>query len=178
MDLNLLPSQAKFQAKKNQLMATVRKWSYVFGALWLGALVVVFAWWMLSGMQLKSSQKDYKKVLADYEGLSDGAVLSERLKYQAKLVGQVLNERFEYGEAIKKVSGLFSDRIKLNDVNLTEKNLFRLVGTTEGIKGSDEVEEKAAMINRGEVEGLESAEIRSLGWSSNFWDFELEVKSK
>jgi len=178
MDLNLLPSQAKFQAKKNQLMAMVKRWSYIFGVLWSLALATTFVWWKVSAINLASSQKDYKLILADYERASETAVLSERLKYQAKLVGQVLKDRFEYGESIARVSKLFSDRIRLKNVDLVSHNLFNVEGSADGIKGSDEVEEKIAMINRGEVEGLGSAELKFLVWSYNFWEFKMEVKSK
>ena len=77
MDLNLLPSQAKFQAKKNQLMVMVRRWNYIFGALWFIVLVTIFVWWKLAETKLESSQRNYKEFLANYEGLSEGAVMSE-----------------------------------------------------------------------------------------------------
>ena len=178
MDLNLLPSQAKFQAKKNKLKLRVKKINYVLGGVWFLSLVGVFGWWKMAMVKLEEGQVKYKQILNSYELLQEEVVLNERMKYQAKLVGQVLGRRFEYGESIKKVTELFSDGVKLEDVNLASLNLFELGGVAEGIKGSDEIEEKVAMVNRGEIEGLLSAEIKSLAWEYNFWEFGLEVKTK
>jgi len=88
LDLNLLPSQAKFQAKKIRLQKKINTFVWIFGGVWLGVVVVILVIWLVLKMGLESDKKKYGLVLNQYKLLADNAVVSERLKYRAKLVSQ------------------------------------------------------------------------------------------
>ena len=178
LSLNLLPSQAKFQANKIRLQKKVRGFVWIFGGVWLGVVVLVLTFWLIFKLGLESDKKEYMRVLAQYKTLSDSAIASEKLKYRAKLVGKVLEERFEYGESMRKISLLFSAGVNLENIELKERNHFELSGAAEGLAGIDEVEEKVEEIEAGRMDGFGSAKMLSLVLVGNVWDFKVEVKTE
>jgi len=178
LGLNLLPSQAKFQAKKIRLQKKINLFGWVFGGIWLGSVVVILIVWLVFKMRLESDKKKYALVLNQYESLADNAMVSERLKYRAKLVSQVLENRFEYGESMQRIGSLFSSEINLENIDLKSRNLFRLSGTTTSEAGINEVEEKVQKALSGELSGLVSMELLSLSLENGVWEFEVEVKTE
>ena len=178
LGLNLLPSQAKFQAKKIRLQKKINLFGWIFGGVWLVAVVVILAVWLVFKMRLESDKKKYSLVLNQYESLADNAVVSERLKYRAKLVSQVLENRFEYGESMQRIGSLFSSEINLDNIDLKSRNLFRLSGTTTSEVGINEVEEKVQEVPLGKFPGFVSIELLSLSLEGGVWEFEVEVKTE
>ena len=177
-NVNLLPSQAKFQANKIKLEKKVRVFVWIFGSVWLSAVFLILAFWLIFKLGLESSKKEYLRVLSQYKTLSGSAIISEKLKYRAKLVGKVLGERFEYGESMSRISSLFSSEVNLENIEIKEKNHFEISGTVKGIKGIDEAENKVALIESGQMEGFAFAKILSLVLTGHVWDFKMEVETK
>jgi len=178
LGLNLLPSQAKFQAKKIRLQKKVNYFVWIFSGVWLGAVVIVLVVWLVFKVRLESDKKKYGLVLNQYQLLAENAVISERLKYRAKLVSQVLESRFEYGESMEVIGSLFSSEINLENIDLESRNLFRLSGTTRGESGINEVEEKIEGVLEGRFPDLVSMELLALSLEGKVWEFEVEVKTK
>jgi len=176
--LNLLPNQAKFQAKKIRLQKKVNHFVWIFGGVWLGSVVVVLIIWMVFKIRLESDRKKYSLVLNQYQLLAENAVVSERLKYRAKLVSQVLESRFEYGESMQKIGSLFSSEINLDNIDLESRNLFRLTGNTRSEMGINEIEEKIQAALWGKFPGLVSMELLALSFENDVWEFEVEVKTE
>lgn len=177
--LNLLPSEAKFQAAKIKLRKKIYYFMAIFTSVWILTLVIVFLWLMVNKNLLTNSEKKYQKSLNEYKNLANNVVLSQKIKYQAKLVGKVLNQRFNYGESIKNVMGIFSNNVNIDSFEIKNKNKFTLVGTLTDGKFMDEVEDKLEKINNGEMEAFKLAKLSSIEVSpDNRWTFEMEVNLK
>jgi len=177
--LNLLPSEAKFQAVKIKLLKKIYLFMAIFAGCWVFLLIIIFAWLIVTKTLLTNAEKIYQKSLNEYKTLASNVVLTQKIKYQAKLVGKVLNERFEYGESIKNVNSIFSNNVNIDSFEIKDKNKFILTGILNDGKYMDEVEEKLAKINNGEIERFKSAKLSSIAvGSDNKWTFEMEVDLK
>jgi hypothetical protein len=124
MNLNLLPSQAKFQAERMRMEKLAKKILIIVAIVWVVAAVLIFAFWGGSGFVLGKEKDKYKKAVSSYLSLSDEVITSQLIKYRAKVLGKVLSDRFEYSTAFKKVSGLFGDQIKIAGFELRETSMF------------------------------------------------------
>ena len=95
--LNLLPSVAKFQAARVNLKKKIALAMMIFLGVWIFLIVGVFVWLGFNGLLLNKAKKQNDFALERYKTLVTNVVLSKKNKYQAKLVGKILKERFEYG---------------------------------------------------------------------------------
>jgi hypothetical protein len=174
-DLNLLPSVAKFQAAKIKLRKTIRLSMSLFLGVWVLFMVVVFVWLGMNNLLLNRAKKENTIALGNYKSLMTNVVLSKKNKYQAKLVGKVLSERFEYGVSINKITKMFSDNVNVENFEIKNKKQFILKGIL--IRGVNmlEVEEKVRDINLGLLDGFESAKLNSVNIVAGGWEFEMEV---
>jgi hypothetical protein len=111
-----------------------------------------------------------------YKTLVTNVVLSKKNKYQAKLVGQVLSERFEYGTLIQKITNLFSKNISMGDFSIKEKKAFIFKGSLNNGINISEVEEKIRDINLGNYPDFKSAKLNTIEVHSKDWTFEVEVE--
>ena len=179
MNLNLLPSQAKFQAAKIKLKSRVKLFVWIFSGVWAASVLIVFILLMLKNYNLGIAEKKLKTEQDQYKALSGDAVLSYQLKYQAKLVGKVLTDRFEYGKSIEKINSIFSSNVNLDKYKIINLKQFLLDGSTKEGRNIDEVEKTVKAINHGEMEDLESAKLNTvLVNNDNSWNFVMEVKLK
>ncbi|MFA5828205.1 MAG: hypothetical protein WC841_02505 [Candidatus Shapirobacteria bacterium] len=178
-DLNLLPSQAKFQAARIKVKSQVSRVMILISVLWVLGLVVVFLFWFLAKMALVADEKKYKKAVTDFQGISDAVLNSEQLKYRAKIVGEILNKRFEYGKAFQTVTTLFPSVINLDKYELKSQKIFSVSGVVPDWKEVDTLEEIVRDVNDGLSEGFMSAKLNSLVYSTEKgWTFDMEVKIK
>lgn len=178
MNLNLLPSQAKFQAARIKLKANIKKFLIILGAVWVSIILAVVVTWVVINTKVTNSNKKYSDVAKKYASLSQNVILSERLKYQAKLVGKILNERFEYSVPLKQVDSLFSSKITVDKFEIRDQSRFAISGSFSGNKNMDEIEDKAKQINSGLIDGFSGAKITTLTTAAGLWKFEMEVTIK
>lgn len=177
-DLNLLPSKAKFEAKRIALKKKINSFLWIFGGVWVLSLIVVLGIFFISQFVLKNYDKDYKRGFEQYKTLLGSMVVNQQVKYQAKVVSRVLDERFEYGSSIERVKSLFSEGIVIEDIQIGKKKEFKLSGRIVEGKLLDEVEEKVVAINQGKLEGLKEARLKSVEIGVNGWSFQMEVYSE
>lgn len=130
------------------------------------------------GFWLKRESKSFRSAVAAYEAMASEVVTSKQLKYRAKMVGQVLSDRFEYAATMKKMDGFFSDQVIIDNFELVDRDAFEVEGRTKTETGVDEVEQKVVDINAGLVEDFSGAELTSLGWEEGEWSFTMEVALK
>ncbi|MFA6185246.1 MAG: hypothetical protein WCT51_01675 [Candidatus Shapirobacteria bacterium] len=173
--LNLLPSVAKFQAAKIKLKKRINFGMSIFFGCWVLSVIVIFSWLWFCNYSLKKTENKNTTALNKYKSLATNVVLSKRNKYQAKLVGQVLKERFEYGSSIEKITNLFSENITLENFEIGNKKQFMLKGVMTNGKDISEVEEKVRDINLGLYPDFRLAKLNSISIGSNNWTFEMEV---
>jgi hypothetical protein len=178
MDLNLLPSSAKFQASKVKLQKSVRKIVIWIMAGWAVVAVIIFALTLVVKVRMAVAESQLKKAKDAYLAMSDNIITSQILKYRAKTVGQVLDSRFEYGKAFEEVNGLFPPEVTLSGFRLMSTGKFQLSATTDGGVNMDKVEAIVAGINSGQNPEFKSAKITSLSFKNNSWTFSLEVNLK
>jgi hypothetical protein len=173
--LNLLPSVAKFQAAKIKLKKGIGLGMGFFVGLWILLLLAVFGWLFFNNYSLKKAQSANSLVSNKYKTLATSVVLSKKNKYQAKIVGQVLNERFEYGTLIQEVTNLFSENVTLGDYQIKDKKQFLLKGNLVNGSNMDEIENKIKEINSGKYPDFSSAKLKTIMVTSTGWSFEMEV---
>lgn len=178
-DLNLLPSQAKFQAEKIHIKGIINNFLWIFSGLWVLLLVGVFLFEFISNLSLKKFNNDYQKVLGQYQSLVENMALNQKVKYQAKVVAKVLSDRFEYGESMKLVRGLFPPDIVIKNLGIVEVKKFQVDGFIQKGEALSDLEEIVDDINSGLVEGVSQVEIKDVSVDSNEgWKFILEVSLK
>lgn len=177
-DINLLPSQAKFQAKKIVLKSKINSFLWVFGGGWITLLIVVLGVFWISKLIVGQLDKKYQTSFNQYKNLLSSMVVNQQVKYQAKVVGQVLGERFEYGSSIDRVRSLFPESIKIEDVQIEDKEKIILKGTIVDGQQITELEQRIVSINNNEVEGFSRAILTNIQIRSGVWSFTMEVKLK
>jgi hypothetical protein len=177
LNINLLPSQAKFQADKIKLKKTIRHYEMMILGGWLFLLLGAFVLYFGSGVILSSSQKKYQQAVNVFQSNTEGIVLTQLLKYRAKALGQVLNERFEYAASFEKVGSIFSGKAKVSDFELNDKDKsFSMTVIVPDKEGVDYVEERVIEINKGKVEGVKKMTITGVSYQvGGDWSINLEV---
>ena len=177
MSLNLLPSQAKFQARKNKQIAIVKKTMTALIGVWLLGGIVVLIMNLVANQRLKNVASQYKSSLANFMTLSSDIQVSQQIKYEAKLVGASLESRFEYGKSFELIQSLFPEGIILNNYNLRDKGMFLIDGETQGRKNVNILEAIVNDINSGNKVGLSKCKIDSLSVNHDgVWRFAMEVE--
>ncbi|MCX6726605.1 MAG: hypothetical protein NTY75_02190 [Candidatus Shapirobacteria bacterium] len=177
MDLSLLPSQAKFQVDKLKWVKRNRLIIGVICGLWVTGLVVVILLNLVSRWQFDQADKKLTAATKDLTGMAGGVVNSQRLKYNAKLVGAVLDRRYEYGKAFKTVTTMFPDGVVLDKFDLKGVGAFSVDGRAieENIS---KVEKIMADINQGSDQRFSNMTLESLSEKEDIWSFSAEVKLK
>ena len=173
--LNLLPSVAKFQAAKIKLKKKISLFVGIFLGCWILFIIVVFVWLGVNNLLLERAKKENTIALKQYKTLVSSVVLSKKNKYQAKLVGKVLSERFEYGASINKITKIFSESIVLDNFEIKNKKQFILKCFLSEGSNMLEVEEKIRDINLGLYIDFKSAKLNSVKVDRDGWNFEMEV---
>lgn len=178
MNLNLLPSEAKFQATKNRLEKKVRMAMIVMAVVWIVAMIGVYGTSFVFGARLKVEETKRQKTLNDYGALSDSLIVNQTLKYKAKMVGKTLATRFEYGKAFETVNSLFPEGIKLDNFEMDPGGFFKVTGTTIGRENVDKLERLVETINSGGDARFVSIALTSLSVKSGEWKIGMEVTLK
>lgn len=176
-DLNLLPSVAKFQAAKIRLKKKIFLFMSIFLSVWIFFIVVIFVWLGVDNFLLTKAKKDNSVALNQYKSLITNVVLSKKNKYQAKIVGKVLSERFEYGVSFEKIMNIFSGDIILENFTMKDKKQFILSGKVDNGSKFIKVEEFVRDINLGLMADFKLAKLTSVGINTkdNSWTFGMEV---
>lgn len=179
LDLNLLPSSAKFQAERVKWRKGAKIYLWVLGILWLVLVAIVILWWVVVKYGLAGVEKKYQRVLASYKVLAGEAWENEKIKYKTKVVGEILVDRFEYGKTLRKIDELFpSQKIKIDNFELANKKKFLVKGKIDDGPNVDELEKRISEINQGESEVFSGAKLISLSVNGLVWSFEMEVDIK
>ncbi len=178
-DLNLLPSEAKFRAEKIRIQKIVNNFLWVFGGFWALILIGAIIISLMMQLSLKKITNDYEKEKNQYQTLAGSMVITQKIKYQAKVVSKVLADRFEYGKSMEMVRSLFSENITITNLEIGEKKVFTIFGTVIDGNNLPEVEVKVEDINHDLVDGFKSAKIINLSYDPiKSWQFQVEVKLK
>jgi len=176
LNLNLLPSQAKFQAAKMKLKAILRRYMMTALFIWLAIVTVVVILFFGSGLILNVQNKKYQQALSSYQSLSQDIILNQLLKYRAKVLGQVLKERFEYSSAFERINSIFSEKAKVSNFELNENKSFVIEVVAADKEAINYVESKVAEANEGGIEGIKKITMNSASFRvSGDWSVGMEV---
>lgn len=177
MALNLLPSQAKFRMFKMLWQKRLGLFSSVIITLFLSATFIIVVLLVFSIGKTKANQKSYDQLYLAYKGMSKELLTSQQLKYKAKMVAKVLNERPNYGTSITRVKKLFGDGFKTDDFEMKAADTFLIdLSTTDG-KQVDKLEAMARDVANKKVDGVATFKILSITWSNSIWRVSVEVKT-
>ncbi len=175
-DLNLLPSEAKFQAEKIHLKKILNNVMWALGGGWLILVIILLMVNLISQLNLNQLNKKLQQSAAQYKSLAGEMLINQTIKQQAKVVAMVLQQRFEYGSSMEKVKSIFSDKIVIDDLELGEAKKYKIQASVADPINFDEVETKVDDINMGKYKGVKSAELKNIEINRvKGWNFSLEV---
>lgn len=177
-NLNLLPSQAKFQAAKMKLEKTIHYYMSLIGILWITVIVVITVLFFGSNYILNIQIKKYNQALNGLQSLSSDIVVGQLLKYRAKVLGEVLKNRFEYSTAFEKINSLFGENVSVANFQLEDNNNFLITVKTAEKENVNHVEEVVENINLGKVDGVSKATIKEAVLLDSLWSIRMEVVLK
>lgn len=177
LDLNLLPSRAKFQAVKILWKNRANKFVIGLIGLWVMVALVTIGLAVYSQLRLKIANDQLKAAQASYASMADTVINSQKLKYKAKLVSQVLSERFEYSKVFQATKNFFPDNIKMVKFQLIQLSGVELEGETTG-DNIKTLETLIKRVNEGGSDVYQSAKINNLDWKDGTWQFKMEVTLK
>lgn len=178
MDLNLLPDMAKFQVEKIKFSKKTTSLVVSILTVWVMALTILMVFYWTSKISFSKTEAKYKILEDDYKKMSEDVVINQRLRQKAKLISQILEERFEYGETFARMKSLFGDEVMIESMELDDKYNFSLTGSVIGNDLMDMVEERVNDISDGLIDGFLRAEIVSVLVENDKWSFGLEVVLK
>jgi len=175
-DLNLLPSEAKFQAERMHLKKVINNVMWVMGGGWLILVIIVLGLNLLGQLNVNQLKKKHQKSADQYKSMAPDILVSQQIKYQAKVVATVLQKRFEYGSSMEKIKNLFSEKVVIDSFDLSGNRVYKIEANVPKLNDFDEVETKIDEINLGLVQGFKSAKLESLVIDKNgSWNFVMEV---
>jgi hypothetical protein len=178
-DLNLLPSEAKFQAEKIKIKGIINNFLWIFGGFWFLFLTGVVVVSLVLQLSLKGLVKEYEKNKSQYQALAGSMAINQKVKYQAKVVSKVLLDRFEYGKSMEMIKNLFSENITISNLEIGDKKVFTVFGTVVDGNNLSEVEQKVVDVNHNLIDGFSSAKMTNLNYDPiRNWQFQMEVKLK
>ncbi len=176
-NLNLLPSQAKFQAARTKLQKIIRSYMAIGIVVWILVTVVTLALYFSNGLVLANENKKYEQALSGFKGMSEEVVLSQLIKYRIKVLGQVMKERFEYSTAFEKVTSIFVDKAWLTKFEIDKDKNFSIIASANTKEAVDYIESKVSEANQGKIEGIKSMTINGVSYTigTGNWDVNMEV---
>lgn len=180
LNLNLLPSQAKFQADKLELQKKIKRYMLWAGIAWVAVILISLGINLVSNMVLAVENKNYQKSLNNLKSMNEEVTLSQLVKYRIKTLGEVLGDRFEYSTAFDRVSRLFSPQTQISGMKLNQDRSFRLKLTTDKKEGLDYIETQIQKVAKGEIEGISEVKVKTSDFDRevNMWTVEVEVRLK
>ncbi len=178
MNLNLLPSKAKFQKRKVELVGKTKVYMIAVSGVWCLVLVVVIILNIVVSVRKKTLERRYELVKTDYQGLAESVITSQNLKYRAKMIGGVIASRFEYSKAFKALKLLLPNGISMSDFKMTKKGVFDIKALANDGTSVDEFEKLVFEINKGNNEFFNKAKIIDVMVKNGVWNLEMEVSMK
>lgn len=175
-NLNLLPSQAKFQAARMKLQATLKHYMSLIIIFWVAGVLIVTVLYFGSTFVLNFQNKKYDQALSSFKSLSQEIVINQLLKYRTKVVGQVLRDRFEYALAFERINSVFAGQARVSKFELNEDKSFMIEVSAVNKEGVDYIEDRAVDVNDGKVEGIKSIKINGASYKiDGLWTVSMEV---
>ena len=176
IDLNLLPSVARFQADKIKFNRLIKNVCIYLSAVWVVSLLIILAVFWFKKINLAKLNARLSILKQDWLSMSEGVVINQNLRQKSKIIAQILEQRFEYGQTFRSMEKLFGPEVKVNQIELKDKNVFTFEGEVNSNRLMDEVEARVNEINNNQVDEFSQAIIKSVGIASGVWKFGLEVK--
>ncbi len=174
-NLNLLPSQAKFQADRMNLQAKLRQYILIAAVIWVSLGILTLALNLIFDFRIKQEERRYNQSLEALKSMDQEIALSQLIKYRIKVLGEVLKERFEYSTAFETITNLFAERTSLGKFNMDENKKFEIEVLASDKETLDYIENKVKRINTGEVEGVKTVKMKEAVFEAGQWTVALEV---
>jgi hypothetical protein len=176
--INLLPNAAKFKAYRQQWRQKNKKiviWELVagitLGAILIGANAGISMW----SRKISQEAARWKQ---EFANLKVGVEASQKIKYQAKIVGKVMDQRFEYGQAFAAINKLFPAEVIVEKSDFKDETTFNVEGMIINDLAVTQVEQLVADINAGKNEYFNRMELKQMAWSISGWKFGATVYLK
>ena len=169
LNLNLLPSQAKFQAERTRIVTLVKKIVGGIAGIWVLGLVIVLGWWWYQNSETTKAELKYSQVSAGFKPELAKIAKGQELRSRLQFVKGVLATRFEYGSAFKKMSELFGPEVEVDNFKLAEKGQFIVNAKAANTKVMNIVENRVLEINSGKSPTFASMKLTGVTWEKGVW---------
>lgn len=177
-NLNLLPSQAKFQADRMKLQKKLRQYILVAVVIWVSLGILTLVLNLVFDFRLKREEKKYNQIVATLKSMDQEIALSQLVKYRIKVLGEVLKERFEYSTAFETINSLFSEKASLGKFNMDENKKFEIEVLANDRETLDYIENRVKRINEGEVPEVAKITMKQAVVAGDSWTVNMEVTLK
>lgn len=174
-NLNLLPSQAKFQADRMNLQKKLRQYILVAAVIWVSLGILTLALNLIFNFRLKYEERKYNQTVEALKNMDQEIALSQLIKYRIKVLGEVLKERFEYSTAFETISNLFAEKATLGKFNMDENKKFEIEVLASDKESLDYIENRVKRINNGEVPGVKMVVMKKAVAEDGLWTVNMEV---
>jgi hypothetical protein len=181
MSLNLLPSQAKFQAEKIKAISLAKKILTIFLILWVFVVMIILGIEQGYKIWLNNQNVKYQDVVSNYMQSAQEIVVTQTIKFRAKLLGKVLADRFEYSDAFNVVGNIFDSNIVIKDFELKENRYFMMTVEASDSTAMTTLESRIKEINLlGSEPKVKNIVLNSASYSKSAkkWEVNLEVYLK
>lgn len=174
--LNLLPDAVKLHARSIRYQKIAGKISVVIGTIWVIVLLATLIFFIIFNSRLQLATQNYKRANLAFDGFRDVVLATQNLRYSAKLVGEILKNRFEYSTTFSKMDKIFEKEILITSIELKDKKYFAVKGRALTSADMEKVEKQIILINKGVVPEFSYAKLVNLNWSTDEgWNFGMEV---
>lgn len=176
-NLNLLPSQAKFQAERIKLEALIKKYVTWVLVVWAILIVLTGVFYFGSRLILNVQKEKYNMALTDFKENNQEVVTGQMIKYRAKVLGEVLAQRYEYAAAFEKIGEIFSDKVSLSKFEIDKDKNFQVEVIAADKEGVDYVEDTIEKANNKKIDKVKKIILDMVTYSVNngAWLIKMEV---
>jgi len=148
----------------------------------VGVLVVIvgvvwaYYWWW--DRNLASVEASYQEGVAALVAQENISAAGYDLKYKAKLIGQLLENRYEYGKSFQKVWKLTSELVEIEESKMVAEGVFEVKLSIKTVEAMADFEDRVRKINNGGSEDYSSIDFKLVEVNNGLWTIVVEVRLK
>lgn len=173
IDVNLLPTAARFQLSRLNAAKKFRKAAYLSVIVWIILMLVVLLLKVILAKQTAKITLEKTRAEQLLKSLSPQTDLQQALRWRLKLVGEVLASRPKTGEKISALVAAFPEGSVIKTLRVKEDKT-EISGFLPGLIGLSEFERRISLlINEGKYSSIK---IKSLAKKEGNFDFLVEFQ--
>jgi Tfp pilus assembly protein PilN len=173
IDINLLPTAARFQLSRLKAAKKFKKAAYFSVAAWIILMLIVFLLRVVLAQQTAKIALEKTRAEQLLNSLSPQTDLQQALRWRLKLAGEVLTARPKVGEKISALVAAFPEGSVIKTLRI-KGDKTEVSGFLPGLIGLSEFERRiSVLVDEGKYS---SVKIKSLAKKEANFDFLVEFQ--